>query len=483
MARAGGAVGSDARAKALLEGPILRSLITLAAPIMLMNVLQAAYGLIDAFWVGRLGGAAVAAVSVSFPMVFLCISLGTGFSLAGSTLIAQYFGARNSEMVDHVAAQSLLMVAAVSVVLGAIFFIAAPGILDLMGVAPEVHDGALGFMRISFVGLVFTFSVFMFQSIMRGIGETTLPIYIVTGSVILNFIFNPIFIFGWGPVPAFGVMGSAVTTLITQALAAAFALAVLLRGRYGIHLVWKDFTPDLAFIKRAFFLGLPASVEMSMRALGIAVMTFIIASFGTLALAAYGVVSNVLQVAMIVAMGLSMAVSTLAGQNIGANNIERAGRIGRLGAWLGFAMLTLFGLVVFMFAHHFVAFFVPNDRGVIEGGAILLRIMCLAWGCIGAQFAMTGVLRSSGDMVTPLVISLVSQWVIQFPLAYVLSKHTDLGVNGIWWAFPITNVVTTLVTVVIYLRGDWKKRQLIDPEDALAKKVADESLSEEGFRQ
>jgi putative MATE family efflux protein len=248
-------------------------------------------------------------------------------------------GAKNTEMVNHVAAQTLLMIVLVSISLGAIGYAIAPMLLHLMGVAPEVYDGALGFMRVSFIGLVFNFTFFMFQSIMRGIGEATLPVYIVLGTVILNFLLDPLFIFGWGSIPALGVMGAALATLGTQSVAAFAGLYVLFRGKYGIHLSIRDFVPDLAYMKRAFFLGFPASIEMSARALGLTVMTFLIASFGTLAVASYGVGSNVLQVVMIPAMGLSMAISTLVGQNIGAGNIERASRIGRLGAWLSFWLL------------------------------------------------------------------------------------------------------------------------------------------------
>src|SRR4051812_22862441 len=194
----------------LLEGPILRSLLKLAIPISVANILQAAYQLIDAFWVGRLGGNAVAAVSVSTPIMFLTIALGAGLAIAGSTLIAQYFGARNQEMVDHVAAQTLLMVVFVSVVLGTLGYIAAPMLLRLMGVAPDVYGGAPGVMRVWFVGIVFNFFFFMFQSLMRGVGRGKLPVYIVLGRVILNFIIAPPLILGWGPIPAFGVMGAAM---------------------------------------------------------------------------------------------------------------------------------------------------------------------------------------------------------------------------------------------------------------------------------
>jgi putative MATE family efflux protein len=466
----------------LLEGPILRSLLTLAVPIVAANALQSAYQLIDAFWVGRLGGAAVAAVSVSFPAMFLTFAIGGGLSMAGSTLIAQYVGARNPRMVGHVAGQTLLMVGLVSIVLSVIGFFGAPALLRLMGVGPDVYPGALAFMRVSFAGTIFTFTYFVFQSIMRGIGRPNLPVYIALGTVFLNFVLDPLFIFGWGPVPAFGVMGAAMTTFICQAISAGIGIAVLRLGLHGIHVRRGDFIPDLTYVKRAFFLGFPASIEMSARAGALMVMSFLITSFGTLALAAYGVASNVLQVVMIPAMGLSMAISTLVGQNIGARNIERAAAIGRLGGLIGFGGLAAFGLLVFLFPRTIVAFFVPNDAAVIEAGAEFLRIGAPAWGFLGLQFALTGVLRASGNMVVTMVLTLVSQWVLQFPLAYVLSKHTALGMHGIWWAFPATNVLIALVTIGVYAKGDWKKKRLLDDEEVLTTRVSEEILSGEGSR-
>jgi putative MATE family efflux protein len=466
----------------LVEGPILKSLLALAVPIALANILQAAYQLIDAFWVGRLGANAVAAVSVSTPVMFLTIGLGAGMAIAGSTLIAQYFGALNQEMVDHVAAQTLLMIVLISVVLGGLGFAFAPTLLRLMGVTPAVFSGALGFMRVSFVGLVFNFFFFMFQSIMRGVGEAKMPVFIVLGTVILNFLLDPLFIFGWGPIAPMGVMGAAVATVGTQSIAAFIGMGLLLKGSHGVHLAWHDFIPDSVYIKRAFFLGFPASVEQSARALGLTVLTFLIASFGTLTMASFGVGSTILQVVMIPAMGLSMAVSALVGQNIGAGNIDRAARIGRLGAWLGFGVLSAMGVVAFFSAPQLVAFFVPKDPDVIAEGARFVRIMALSWGFLGAQFSLTGVLRASGNMVSTMMLTLISQWVLQFPLAYVLSTHTRLGNRGIWWAIPISNVLIVLITLGVYAKGDWKKKKLTQPDDAIAIEVTNEILAEEGTR-
>lgn len=469
--------------KELLEGPIIRSLLKLAIPIVLANTLQSAYQLIDAFWVGRLGGNAVAAVSVTTPVVFLSIALGFGLAIAGSTLIAQYVGAGNYTMVNHVAAQTMLMVVLVSLLLGALGYVFTPSLLNLIGVAPEVYQGALGFMRVTFIGLVFNFLFMIFQSFMRSTGYAKVPVYIVMGTVVLNFILDPFFIFGWGPIPRMGVMGAALATLSTQVVAALIGVVILFRGRRGIHLKRKNFIPDWVYIKRAFLLGVPASIEQSMRGLGLIMMTFLITSFGTLTLAAYGVGSNVLQVIMIPAMGLSIAVSTLAGQNIGAGNVERAARIGKLGATLGFWILTGFGILAFFFAPYLIAFFVPEDQQVITAGARFLRTMALSWGFIAIQFCLTGVFRASGNMVIAMIIAIISQWVLQFPLAYVLSRHTTLGTEGLWWAFPVTNVIIALITWTVFSKGDWKKKRLTDEDEELNVQIADGILAGEGVRQ
>ncbi len=445
----------------LLEGSIPRSLFLLAVPIMGANILQVAYQLVDAFWVGRLGADAVAAVSVTMPIMFLIVAAGMGFAIAGTTLIAQYTGARNHEMVDHVAAQTLLTILAVSIALGALGIAATPAILKAMGVAPKVYGGAVSFMRVIFLALPFTFIYAMAQALMRGVGEVKAPLYIVAVTVVVNFFLDPVLIFGRYGAPALGVTGAAIATLIAQALATAIALRLLFGGRYGIHVHWRDFVPDLSFVRRAFLLGYPASIEQSARGLGMTVLTFLIASFGTVVMASFGVASNVFNVVIIPAMGFSMATSTLVGQNIGAGNIARAEKVARLSAAITFGVLTFFGILCFVFAEHIVRFFIPNDAAVIHDGANYIRIVSWSFGFIGLQYALTGVLRAAGEMIPAMTIGLVSQWALQIPLAFILSEHTSLGFAGIWWSTPLTNIVTASVAGLWFARGTWKARRLI----------------------
>ncbi len=469
------------RQQLFLTGSIPRALLTLAVPIMLANILQSGYQLTDAFWVGRLGADAVAAVSVSMPVTFLVIAMGSGLAMAGATLTAQYMGAGRPDLVNHVAAQTMLMVTITSIVLGAIGFILAPHLLRLLGVTDAVYAGALGFMRVSFIGVIFVFIYIMFQSLMRGVGQTRVPLLIVLGTVILNFGLDPLFIFGWGPLPGHGVMGAAMATLTTQAIAAGIGLIIFLRGRHGIQLAWRGLKPDMLYIRKAFFLGFPGSVELSTRGLGLMVMSFLVASFGTLTIAAYGIGSNILQVITIPAMGLSMAVSTLVGQNMGAGNVQRASNITQLAALYAFIGLSLVGLLVYTIAPQIVAFFVPGDAGVISEGARFIRIMAMAWGGIGIQLCVVAAFRASGNMVSAMVIALVTQWMLQFPLAYVLSKHSTLGAEGIWWSFPITNILVALISLCWFARGSWKHTRLTEDERQTVK-VTDEALSEEGYR-
>lgn len=470
--------------KRTTEGSIMKSIIFLAWPIILANVLQSAYQLTDSFWVGRLGQGAVAAVAMSGPILFLTTSLGIGLAIAGAILVAQYFGAKDGPMVNKSASQTILMVTIASIVLGAIGWILTPTILKALGASADFLPMAVQYLRIAFVALIFNFCFFMFESIMRSIGRPTVPLYIIGATVALNFLLDPLFIFGWGPFPALGVAGAAMATLGTQSLASIAGLVILFGGRRGIHLKWKDFRPDLQFIKRSFLLGLPASIDMSARSLGMTVMTGLVASFGTLAIASYGAASNIIMVSVIIGLGVSSANATLVGQNIGAGNLDRAAKASRYSAVLSFISLTAIGAIVYLTAPALIAFFVPGEPALIAEGSTLLRITTLFFGFMGLQMTYGSVYQASGNTTISMALTIFSQWVLQLPLAYLLARHTNLGMRGIWISFPATNVLTAGVSWLVYRTGNWKKKRIINnqaeaKEDALEKKVTQEIMAED----
>ena len=464
----------------LTEGSIVRALWSLSLPIILSNTLYTSHQLVNTFWVGRLGADAVAAVSVSFPILFLLMSLGGGLSIAGSILIAQYAGARDQAMVNHVAAQTLLMVIAISAFFSIIGYLAVEPILRLMGIGADIFAEAARYMRVSFMGIVLMFSFFMFQSILRGVGEARLPLYVVAFSVTLNLILDPLLIFGWGPIPRLGVVGAAYATLFTQGISAFVGFKILSGSRYGVRVRIGDLALDWPLMKRVFFLGLPASIEQSMQALGITVMTVIVAGFGTLAIAAYGIGFRVLTFVIIPALGISMATATLVGQSIGAGNVRRAKDVARLSSRWAFFVLTAAGVVCFAAAEPIVRFFVPADDRLIAGGALVVRFMAISFGFVGLQQSLMGAFRGAGDTFMPMILAIISVWVLQIPAAYLLSRHTPLGVAGLWYAFPISAVGTAALTVLRFRTHSWR-RLTRSKEEELREKVTEEILIEEGL--
>jgi Na+-driven multidrug efflux pump len=178
-------------------------------------------------------------------------------------------------------------------------------------------------------------------------------------------------------------------------------------------------------------------------------------------------------------MGFSMATSTLVGQNIGAGYLHRAERVARFAAYITFGSLSFVGLIAFIFAPHIAGFFVPKDQAVIHEASVFIRTVSWSFGFIGLQFALMGVLRASGNLMTAMIVSLVSQWCLQFPIAFVLSHRTPMGAHGLWWAFPISNVAIAIIAGIIFSRGGWKQRQLIEPktEDEIEQQeVADQVM-------
>ena len=440
------------------EGKIFNSLLNLAAPIILANILQTAYQLIDTFWLGRLGANAVAAVSISFPLLFLVLSLGSGLTLAGTVLVSQYKGAEDQERVDFNSSQTMSVIFFVSLLLSIISYYSASPLMTLIGAGPEIFESSVSYFKVSSVGFMFLFMFFTFQSLMRGIGNVMLPVYIVLFTVFLNLILDPLFIYGYGPVPGYGVAGAAVASVVTQGLSAAIGFIILYRGRNGIKINFRQMRPHLSTLKRIVNLGVPASIEQSTRALGMTMMVVLVTGFGSEVVAAYGIGARILSFIVIPALGLAIATTSLVGQNIGAIKIKRAEKAANLSSQIAFFGLTGMGLIMYFFAEPITAFFIPNDTDVIKDASLFIRIMAPSFGLLGVQQVLNGVFNGAGFTKASMLISILNLWIIRFPLAFLLSHKTELGYEGIWWAFPVSNLIAALAAFIYFKQGYWKLR-------------------------
>jgi putative MATE family efflux protein len=450
------------RSPAFADQSISGALLRLSAPIIFANLLQAAYQMTDTFWVGRLNAAAVAAVSFSFPISFVFNSIGGGLPIAGAVMLAQYAGRGDEKSLSHVAVQTLLMAFLASMILTGGGYVLANPILRWMGAAPDVLPDAVRFLQVMLLGQIFVFGFLAYQALMRGLGIVYGPMYIVFLTVLLNFALDPLFIFGYGRVPAMGCAGAAMATVCTQALASVIGFTLFVRGQHGIRPGWRDFRPDMRVIGTLFRLGVPASIEQAAIALGLTMLTVLVSRFGTVAVAAYGVGTRVQTGLLIMATGLSMATSTLVGFNIGAGHLQRAERTTTISCLIGFSGLLGMGVIAFVFATAIAAFLMPEGGAAIQQSAHFIRVMAFTFGFMGMQHVLWGALRGAGDTMGPMVLAWVSLWGVRFPLAYVLSRFTSLGSAGIWWAFPIAFVLSAAITALWYLKGGWRDKPLLE---------------------
>ena len=182
------------------------------------------------------------------------------------------------------------------------------------------------------------------------------------------------------------------------------------------------------------------------------------------------------------AFGLAMATSTIVAQNIGTENPERADQVARLSGWTAFWGLNAIAILFFIFAEPLIRFFVPHEEALIQSGAEFVYIVCLSFGVIGAQQALFGAFRGAGSTISPMVIAMITQWVLQFPLSYIMCMHTSLGVTGIWWGFPVANLIAMVITLVWFKHGQWRQAKLTEKE-AIVKLPEDETLVEEAVKE
>jgi putative MATE family efflux protein len=334
-------------------------------------------------------------------------------------------------------------------------------------------------MHISFAGVVWGFTFMMYQALMRAVGDTKRPLYLVAASVAINITLDPLLIFGIGPFPTLGVAGAAWATLVAQAFAALAGLRMLFSPRFGLHLNRGHLVPDRALIGRVARLGLPASLEQATQALGLTTITLLAAHFGTESVAAYGIGMRVLTFVIIPAFGISMAASTLVGQSFGAGDPARAERVTRVSATLGFCVLGTAGALIALGAESVVHAFVPGDPALVSTGASVLHWMAPAFALMGLQLSFAGTYRGAGDTLATMALSAIGTWVVQLPLAWSLSSLAGFGATGIWMAYPFAAAINTAISFAYLRHGRWRKLR-ITAERKLESQVTAEVLIEEG---
>ncbi len=446
----------------ILSGPILPTMALLAWPVMLTGALQALYNLVDAFWLGRLGTAAVAAPGMAWPILFFFMSFAGGFQAAGATFVAQHFGARDLRGAEESAGQIAGFLALAAVVLGAFGFFLSPVILRLIGAPADIYPLALVYLRIECLGLPIMFLAQVFGGLMLGLGNTRLTMYLSVASLLLNGVLDPLFIFGWGPVPAWGVAGAAAATILSRGLVAVVGLALLFSGRVGIRLHLRNLRPKLSRILPILRVGLPNVLDQASTSLGFVVMMGLVSGFGTAVVASYTVGNRIINLVNVISWGAGSALVAMVGQNLGADQPERAGKIARQGITAAFLALVALYFVTLLVRRPLFSLFV-SDPEVIRQGAWYIAVFGTSIPFFGLFDGAAATFRGSGHTVPPMVMAIVRLWVLRVFLAWALAYPLGFGTTGMWAGMALSNFLGGLVLVLWLSRGTWKRKVIRVP--------------------
>lgn len=443
--------------KKILEGHIVKTMLWLAWPIIMANLVNMSYNLIDAYWLGKLGKEAFGAPTVSWPLIMFFYSIGFGFSRAGISLISQYVGAGDLKMANKSAGNLLSFMAIVAFSISGIGFFLSPILLSLMGVPPDIYPNAVNYIRVIFIGVPITFIGFGFNTIANSLGDTRTPTYINIISSLANLVLDPIFIFGYFGFPAMGVVGAAIATILSRSIISVVGSYLLFRGYHGIKITVSDLGIDGWWIRKVVSIGAPITIQHSSNSLGFTIMMSIVSRFGSAAVSAYGVAIRIIDILSAFTWGINRALSIMIGQNLGAEHYNRARAIVKKAVILISLILTIGSVFIFLTRDLTVAFFVPEEDVIVEGSRVL-AIFTWSIPFFGLFFIGGAVAAGSGNTKVFAIISIIRLWALRIGFSYLLAILMGMGTIGIWIAMTISNVVAGLLATIWIFKGDWTKR-------------------------
>jgi putative MATE family efflux protein len=422
------------------------------------NLLTTGYSIINTIWVGNLlGRDAVGAVAVSFPIFLALIALCSGSTMATSILVAKAYGARETDEIQRIVNNSWAVGLALIALILAAGLTFSDTLLGLLGTPDEIMPLASEYLRITVVSFVSIYLCNLIAAVLRGIGNTVVPLMFIVLSTILNAILDPLLIIGLGPLPRLGLNGAAYASLIASGTATILGI-IYVKRKYAMQPV----NPSALSLERVMVLniikiGLPSFVQQMLLSLGYAVITSFVNGFGASATAAFGVTSRIDSIAAMPAVAMMMAVSAITAQNLGAGKRERIREILKWGILINLPVLAVVSALSFFFPTGLMTIFVKDDS-VIRIGAEYLRIVGPGYLAFTVFYITNGIISGAGKTISTMIFSFVSLCLVRIPLAAVLSD-TGLGLKGIWIAIVCSFAVTTAVSLAYYFSGRWNSRK------------------------
>ena len=417
--------------------------------------MESLFAIVDIFWVSQLGDRAVATVGLTESMFALIFGVAMGLSIAATASVARRIGEKDPEAASHVAAQAVLVGFAVALVIAAAGGWFAPDLLMLMSGSREIADYGAGYARLMLIFSPSVMMLFIFNAIFRGAGNAVMAMRALWLGNAINLVLDPLFIFGWGPVPAFGVTGASMATSIGRTVAALYGLFCLLQGRGEIRLARRHWRLDGPLIRQVVALAAPAAIQYLVPTASWVGLSRIVAMFGPGAIAGYTIAIRIIIFSILPAWGLSNAAATLVGQNLGARKPERAERSVFLCGIYNMVFLVSLGLGFIVFAEGLIHFF-STQTGTVPVAVSCLRILSYGYAFYAWGMVLVQSFNGAGDTRTPTWINFGCYWAFQLPLAYALAGPAGFGPAGVFWAVPVAESALAFSAYWMFRRGAWK---------------------------
>ncbi|MCA0154224.1 MATE family efflux transporter [Winogradskyella vincentii] len=436
-------------------GSIRKAVFMLSIPMILEMLMESIFAIVDIFYVSQVSVNAVATIGLTESVITLVYAVAIGLSMAATAIVARRIGEKDKEGAAQAAVQVIFLGVIVAAFISVIGIVFPKDILSLMGGEPDLIEEGYGYTQVLLGGNVTIMLLFLINAIFRGAGDASVAMWALVVSNGLNIFLDPLFIFGLGPVPAFGVKGAAIATTIGRGTAVVFQLLVLFYGWSRIKIAFKDIVLRVSVMLNLIKVSLGGIGQFLIGTSSWVFLMRIMSEFGSEVLAGYTIAIRVIMFTMMPAWGMSNAAATLVGQNLGAKKPDRAEKsVWKTGKYSAIFM-GLVSIFYLIFAPEIIGLFTQESE-VVNNGALCLRIIAAGYIFYGYGMVIINAFNGAGDTKTPTYINFFCFWIIQLPIAYLLALKLNLGPLGVFLAITLAEVLITVAGIILFKKGKWK---------------------------
>ena len=456
---------NDSKMLELTSGNVNKGLIKLVVPMILANLLNIAYNIVDTIWIGQMvGSSGLGAIAVSFPIILILMAIASGITVAGNILVGQYFGANDNKSVLYISRVTTTISVITSIALALIGYIFAPPLMKFLKASESIMEYSVSYFRISMIGFPFMFYYFLIAALLRGIGDTVRPLIFLAIASVLNIILDPLMIAGIGPFPKMGLDGAAYATAFSQFISVVVSMIYLKTKDSIVRANPLRIVFDLKITKLMLKIGMPFATMQLIVSISWLFLNRLINGYGESASASVAINMRIDSLSFLPLMALSAAIATMVAQNIGANRMDRIKAIYKSGCIMGIGISSFMALFSVLFPRLIFRMFTSDDS-IFEYTRSYMYIVMPSIIFLSVMFATNGVINGAGKTFTLMLFSFVALILVRVPLAYFLSPK--IGVVGIWTSMAIVNFINMSLSLIYYFSDRWKKNANMTTQSAV----------------